>query len=72
MNVDLKMTLCMFDWWIEIQFFEFDWDSQWGMCLGIFKIRWNKHGDRSLLQFVETKHKTSLRLFFVNLFEFDK
>ena len=72
MNMDLKMTLCIFGYWIEIQFFEIDWDSQWGLCLGLFKIRYNNNGDRSLLQWVDTKHRTSFRLFFINLFEHDK
>ena len=72
MNIDLRLSLTVFGYWIEVQLFEIDWDSQWGICLGILKFRYSNTGDRSLFQFVDTKTRTSLRLFFINFMDVEK
>ena len=72
MNIDLRLSLTVFGCWIEVQFFEIDWDSQWGLCLGLLKIRWSNTGDRSLFQYVDTKTGMSLRLFFINFLDVRK
>lgn len=72
MNIDLRLSLTIFGYWIEIQFFEIDWDREWGLCLGLLKFRYSNIGDRSLFQYVNTKTRTTIRLFFINLMELEK
>lgn len=72
MNTELKFSMDVFGYWINVTFFELDWDSSWGYCLGLLKLNIIKEGnqhsdDRCLFQVTNNKYLTSFKLLYFNV-----